>query len=161
MVQLLIVYHSKTGGSKQMAEAAYSAACKEVPTILKTAKKAEPEDLLDADGYIFCAPENLAAIADMMKDFFDRCYYPVLGPIEGHPYAQMVCAGSDGENAARQTARITKGWRLKEAQSPLIICTHAQTPEEILAEKSIPEDQLALCRDLGTAMGAGLSMGVF
>ncbi len=161
MTQLLIVYHSKTGGSKQMAEAAYSAACDEVTTVLKTAEMAGPEDLLHADGYIFCAPENLAAIAGVMKDFYDRCYYPVLGRIEGHPYAQMVCAGSDGENAARQTARIARGWRLKEVQPPLIICTHAQKPEEILAEKSIPEKQLALCRDLGSAMGAGLSMGMF
>ena len=161
MVQLLIVYHSKTGGSRQMAEAAYSMACQEVTTILKAAEEAGPADLLRADGYIFCAPENLAAIAGMMKDFYDRSYYPVLGRIEGRPYAQMVCAGSDGENAARQTARIAQGWRLKEVQPPLIVCTHAQTPDEILAEKTISQEQLARCRDLGAAMGAGLSMGVF
>ena len=161
MVQLLIVYHSRTGGSRQMAEAACAAAREEVNTTLKTATDAKPDDLLAADGYIFCAPENLAAIAGVMKDFFDRCYYPVLGRIEGRPYAQMVCAGSDGENAARQTARIAKGWRLREVQPHLIVCTHAQTPEQILADKMIPEDQLSLCRDLGAAMGAGLSMGVF
>jgi multimeric flavodoxin WrbA len=161
MSKLLIVYDSKTGGSRQMAEAAAVAAKKEVDTILKAARDAEPDDLLQSDGYIFCAPENLAAIAGIMKDFFDRCYYPVLGRIEGRPYAQMVCAGSDGQNAARQTARIAQGWRLREVQPPLIICTHAQTPEEILAEKKIPENQLALCRDLGSAIGAGLSMGVF
>ena len=128
---------------------------------LKTATDAKPDDLLAADGYIFCAPENLAAISGIMKDFFDRCYYPVLGRIEGRPYAQMICAGSDGENAARQIARIASGWRLREVQTHLIVCTHAQTPEQILAEKEIPEDQLSLCRDLGAAMGAGLSMGGF
>lgn len=144
-----------------MAEAAAAAAREEVPTILKTADMAGPDDLLQADGYILCAPENLAAIAGVMKDFYDRCYYPVLGRIEGRPYAQMVCAGSDGENAVRQTARIAQGWRLKEVQPPLIVCTHAQTPEKILAEKAIPADQLALCREIGAAMGAGLSMGVF
>ena len=144
-----------------MAEAAAIAAGKEVDTELKIARDAEPDDLLQADGYIFCAPENLAAIAGIMKDFFDRCYYPVLGRIEGRPYAQMICAGSDGENAARQTARIAQGWRLREVQPPLIICTHAQTPEQILAGKRIPEEQLALCRNLGSAIGAGLSMGIF
>ncbi len=144
-----------------MAEAANSTACEEVTTILKTAEEAGSEDLMRADGYIFCAPENLAAIAGVMKDFYDRNYYPALGRIEGRPYAQMVCAGSDGENAARQTARIAQGWRLKEVHPPLIVCTHAQTPEEILAEKTISQEQLARCRDLGAAMGAGLSMGVF
>jgi multimeric flavodoxin WrbA len=161
MAQLLIVYHSRTGGSRQMAEAAYEAARGETETVLKQAEDAVPEDLLAADGYVFCAPENLAALSGMMKEFFDRCYYPVLGRIEGRPYAQMVCAGSDGENAARQTARIATGWRLKEVQPPLILCTHAQTPEAILAEKVIPEDELETCRELGLAMGAGLGMGVF
>jgi flavodoxin len=161
MAQLLIVYHSKTGGSQQMAEAAERGARDEIATVLKAADKTRPEDLLQADGYIFCAPENLAAIAGIMKDFFDRCYYPVLGKIEGRPYAQMVCAGSDGQNAARQTARIAQGWRLREVQPPLIVCTHAQTPEAILAEKVIPEEQLSLCRELGAAMGAGLGMGAF
>lgn len=161
MAKLLIVYHSKTGGTRQMAEAAAASAREEIETTLKVAEDAEPDDLLIADGYIFAAPENLAAIAGVMKDFYDRCYYPVLGRIEGRPYAQMVCAGSDGENAARQTARIATGWRLKEVQPPLIVCTHAQTPEEILAPKTIPEDDLARCRELGAAMAAGLSMGVF
>lgn len=144
-----------------MAEAAALAAREEVTTILKAASEAGPDDMLEADGYIFCAPENLAAISGIMKDFFDRCYYPVLCRIEGRPYAQMVCAGSDGENAARQTARIAQGWRLREVQPPLIICTHAQTPEEILADKTIPDEQLDLCRTLGSAMGAGLGLGIF
>ncbi|MEM7318973.1 MAG: flavodoxin family protein, partial [Pseudomonadota bacterium] len=108
-----------------------------------------------------CAPENLAAISGVMKDFFDRCYYPVLGRIEGRPYAQMVCAGSDGENAARQMARIAQGWRLRAVQPPLIVCTHAQTPEAILAAKTIPDDELTRCRDLGQALAAGISMGAF
>ncbi|WP_170428592.1 flavodoxin family protein [Ruegeria arenilitoris] len=161
MAQLLIVYHSRTGGARQMAEAAAAGARDEAETVLKTADQTTPEDLLAADGYLFCAPENLAAISGLMKEFFDRCYYPVLGKIEGRPYAQMVCAGSDGENAARQTARIATGWRLKEVQPPLIICTHAQTPEAILAEKTIRAEQLDQCREIGTAMAAGLSLGVF
>ncbi len=160
-MDLLIVYHSRTGGSRQMAEAAAAAAREEASATLKTADQTTPEDLLAASGYIFCAPENLAAIAGVMKEFFDRCYYPVLGRIEGRPYAQMVCAGSDGENAVRQIARIATGWRLKEVQPPIIVCTNAQTPEAILAEKTIPQEELAQCRDLGSAMAAGLRMGIF
>lgn len=161
MPTLLIVYHSRTGGTRQMAEAAAEAARQETETILKPATEANGDDLLAADGYLFAAPENLAAIAGVMKDFYDRTYYSVLGRIEGRPYAQMVCAGSDGENAARQTARIATGWRLKAVQEPLIICTHAQTTGQILATKTIPKNDLARCHDLGSAMGAGLAMGIF
>lgn len=144
-----------------MAVAATDAARAETETILLPAHEAGPDDLLLADGYIFAAPENLASLSGIMKDFFDRCYYPVLGQIEGRPYAQMICAGSDGEGAVRQTARIAKGWRLKAIQPPLIICTHAQTEAEILAPKSIDAKTLAPCRALGAAFGAGLAMGAF
>ena len=144
-----------------MAQAAADVARSEIPTEIKTASEAGLGDMLGADGYIFCAPENLAAIAGVMKDFFDRCYYPLLDQIQGRPYAQMICAGSDGTNAARQVARIATGWRLKEVQPPLIVCTFAQTPEEILAEKVITQDDLTRCQELGAAMGAGISMGVF
>ena len=144
-----------------MAEAAVLAARAETETILLRAADATPDDLLAAGGYIFAGPENLAALSGEMKEFFDRCYYPVLGQIEGRPYALMICAGSDGEGAARQAARIATGWRLKEAQPPLIINTAAQTPEDILAEKTIPEEDLQKCRDLGAALGAGLAMGIY
>lgn len=161
MARLLIVYHSRTGGSQQMAEAAANAARAEIETKLMKAEDAGPEDLLTADGYLFCAPENLASLSGLMKEFFDRCYYPVLGQIEGRAYVQMICAGSDGENAARQLARIATGWRLREVQPALIVCTYAQTPEAILAAKAIPEVELEKCREIGQALGAGLAMGAF
>ncbi len=161
MTQLLIVYHSRTGGTRQMADAAAEGARGEIETLLLEADDATPDHLKAAGGYLFCAPENLAALSGEMKEFFDRCYYPVLGQLEGRPYAQMICAGSDGENAARQLARIATGWRLKEVQPPLIICTHAQTEAEILAAKTIPDSELQTCRDLGAALGAGLAMGAF
>jgi multimeric flavodoxin WrbA len=163
MARLLIVYHSMTGGTRQMAEAAAQAAREAdgAEVIVLEAPNAQPEDLLAADGYLFATPENLAAIAGVMKAFFDRCYYPVLGRIEGRPYAAMICAGSDGENARKQLERIATGWRLKKIADTPIVCTHAQTPEEILAEKRIGETDLGICREIGAALATGLEMGVF
>ncbi len=160
---LLIVYHSLTGGTRQMAEAAHAGAAAEsaVAVRLLHAAQAGPNDLLAADGYLFATPENLAAISGQMKDFFDRCYYPVLDRINGRPYASLVCAGSDGQNAARQMARIATGWRLKMVAEPLIVCTHAQTPEAILAPKQIAAADLEQCRALGEALAAGLAPGGF
>lgn len=163
MKTLLIVYHSLTGGTRQMAEAAAQAARRQegVAVRLLRATEAGPEDVLAADGHLFAAPENLAAIAGLMKDFFDRCYYPVLERVNGRPYAVMVCAGSDGSNALRQIERIATGWRLKAVAPGLIVCTHAQTPERILAPKVIGADDLARCAELGEGLAAGLGAGVF
>lgn len=161
MSRLLIIYHSRTGGAEAMARAAFEAAQTECDARLLRAEDVSPEDMLDAQGYLFCCPENLAAISGEMKEFFDRSYYPLLGRTEGRAYALMVCAGSDGENAVRQMSRIATGLRLRQAQEPIIVNTDAQTPEAILAQKSLSEAQLAPCRDLGAAFAAGLSMGVF
>jgi len=146
-----------------MAEAAATAAATEagIDVRLIEAVNAGPDDVLAADGYVFAAPENLAALSGLMKDFFDRCYYPVLGRISGRPYGLMICAGSDGTNAARQAMRIATGWRLRAVAEPLIVCTHAQTPEAILAPKVIAADDLEKCRTLGATLGAGLAMGAF
>jgi multimeric flavodoxin WrbA len=163
MKTLLIVWHSRTGGARRMAEAAARGANEEAQARVRLvpAEAAQAADLLAADGYLFAAPENLAALSGAMKEFFDRTYYPVLDRLQGRPYATMICAGSDGTGAARQVARIATGWRLRAVAEPLIVCTRAQTPEAILAEKALTEAELAPCAELGQALAAGLALGVF
>lgn len=155
---LLIVWHSRTGGSKALAQAAIEGA---VSAKLIAAADVTPDDLQAAGGYLFVGPENLAALSGAMKEMFDRCYYPCLGRIEGRPYATIICAGSDGENAQRQLDRIATGWRLRRVADPLIVNTAAQTPEAILAPKTIAADRLAEARDLGAALAEGLAAGIF
>jgi multimeric flavodoxin WrbA len=163
MKTLLIVYHSLTGGTRQIAEAAAAGASGEAEATVRllTAAKAEPADVLTADGYLFATPENLAAMAGLMKDFFDRTYYPALDRINGHPYAALICAGSDGQNAVRQIERIATGWRLRRVADPLIIRTNAQTPKTILAAKTIASVDLDRCHDLGAVLAGGLVGGIF
>jgi multimeric flavodoxin WrbA len=160
---LLIVWHSMTGGSRQMAEAAAAAAALEdgVNVRLLHAAAAGPDDVLAADGYLFATPENLASMSGLMKDFFDRCYYPALDRINGRPYAGLICAGSDGSGAVRQIERICTGWRLRCVAPALIVCTHAQTPEAIQRPKQIGNVDLARCRELGSSMASGLALGIY
>jgi len=160
---LLIVYHSLTGGARQMAESVRRGAAAEAGVEVRylRAAEADGEDVLGADGYVWVTPENLAAMSGIMKDFFDRTYYAALDRIAGRPYATLICAGSDGENAARQIARIATGWRLKAIAEPLIVCTHAQTPAAILAAKTIDAEELRRCAETGAAMAAGLALGIY
>jgi multimeric flavodoxin WrbA len=163
MKRLLIVWHSHTGGSRQMAQAAAQAARGEegIEVRLQHASETHPADVLAADGYLFVAPENLASMAGLMKDFFDRVYYPALERINGRPYAALVCAGSDGTSAVRQIERIATGLRLKPVAPPLIVLTHAQSPEAILAPKTIRAEDLGRCAEIGAGLAAGLAAGVF
>lgn len=163
MKTLLVVYHSMTGGSEQMARALMEGAATETgaKARLLHATATRANDVIEADAYVFATPENLAAVSGLMKDFFDRCYYPALERINGRPYAALICAGSDGRNAARQIERIATGWRLRPVAEPLIVCTHAQTPETILSPKTIGVTDLQRCRELGATLASGLALGIF
>lgn len=154
---LLVVWHSRTGASEQMARAA----AEHDAARLVRAQDVTPDDLLGASGYLFVCPENLAALSGAMKEMFDSNYYEVLGKIEGRPFATIIAAGSDGEGAQKQLDRIAKGWRLKRVSDPMIVNYAAQTPEEILAPKLPSAEVLENCRELGFGLAEGLEMGVF
>lgn len=129
--------------------------------MLIAAEDTRPDAMLVASGYLFVCPENLASMSGSMKEMFDRSYYPLLGRIEGRPYATAIAAGSDGRGAQAQIDRIVTGWRLKRVAEPLIVNMGAQTPEEILAEKQVPQAALDRCRELGAALAEGLRLGIF
>lgn len=156
---LLIVWHSRTGGAEAMARAVLDGAADRARLLY--CDEAGPDDLIGAGAYLFVCPENLATMSGAMKEFFDRCYYPVLGKIEGKAFATAIAAGSDGEGATRQIDRIAKGWRLKRVVDPLIVNFDAQTPEKIMARKALAEDDAKTCRELGAALAEGLSLGIF
>ncbi len=157
--QILIVWHSRTGTAEALAAAAAKGAGE--AALLKPACDVQPQDLLDASGYLFACPENLATMSGQMKEMFDRCYYPVLGKIEGRPYASIIAAGSDGDGAQRQLDRIAKGWRLKRVADPYIVVTKAQSQAEIEAPKDINRGDIEQAGALGEALAQGLDLGIF
>lgn len=157
--RLLIVWHSRTGASAAMARAAAEGAGEGAGML--AAEDVGPDALLAAAGYLFVCPENLGSMSGQMKEMFDRTYYPVLGRIEGRPYATLIAAGSDGAGAERQIDRIVTGWRLRRVAEPLIVNFASQTPEAIAAPKQVSAEALEACRDIGAAMAEGLRIGVF
>lgn len=156
---LTIVWHSRTGAARALAAAAADGAGGEVALVL--AGTATPERMLAATGYLFVCPENLGTMSGAMKEFFDAHYYPLLGRVEGRPYATVIAAGSDGRGAQAQIDRIATGWRLRRVAEPLIVNLAAQTPAAILAEKTVPPAALEAARELGAALAEGLRMGIF
>jgi hypothetical protein len=73
----------------------------------------------------------------------------------------IVCAGSDGRSAVAQAERIATGWRLRQIAESRIVCTHAQTPEAILAPKTMNEADQREAADLGEQIATGLLMGIY
>ena len=101
--KLLIVYHTQSGTTSQMADAVIRGASSDdvddVEVRVKSALDADADDLLWADGFILGTPENFGYMSGAMKYFLDRVYYPCENKINGRPYALFVRAGNDGTGA--------------------------------------------------------------
>ncbi len=160
--RLNIIWHSRTGAAQALVFAMREAASAfAVDARAISASDANAQDLIQADGVIFCGPEYLASLNGVMKDFFDRSYYATLDHCNGKPYAQVIAAGSDGSGAVRQLARIATGLRLRAIADPLIVVVHAQTTEQILAQKLLSPDQLGPAIELAAGFAAGLEAGIY
>lgn len=153
MKKLLIVYHSQSGNTERMAQAAVAGARNELITEVEVrivpAKQAGPEDLLWADALLLGTPENFGYMSGGMKDFLDRTFYPVEGKILSLPYAIFISAGNDGTGAIRAIRRIANGYPFKEVQEP------------VLAQGELTDAHLAACEELGMTLAAGLEAGIF
>jgi multimeric flavodoxin WrbA len=134
------------------------------------ARDATVADVLAADGYLFCAPENLASTSGEMLEFFHRTYYHVFDAhgdeatgrdyteesrLLGRPCGVAVAAGSDGSTAAAQMLRICRGWRLAPVRDALIVKNgQRQTAEAILWPKECPSQATKDCEELGALLAA-------
>jgi len=158
---LLIVWHSRTGA----ASAAAMQACEAAQAIgrelgesnrvcIRRACDVTPDDMLAASAYLFCAPENLAALSGQMKECLDQLYYPLLHRIEGRDFSAIITAGSDGEGALRQLRRICSGWRLNGGVPAIILNMRSDTEAAILAPKTLSEAQRQQAGEIGATLFA-------
>ena len=121
---LLIVAHTPSSNTKKLAQAAYDGANHpdiDINVILKSPQDTQPEDVLAADALLIGTTENLAYMAGLTKDFFDRCYYPVLEKKQGMPFALYIRAGHDGTGTKRAIETIVTGLRWTWIQEALIL----------------------------------------
>jgi len=151
MTRILIVYHSQTGHTKQMADAvaAGAKAIDGVEVTLKKAADANLDDLLACDGLACGTPENFGYMSGMLKDFFDRTYTEAQDKVFRKPFVVFISAGNDGSGALRAIERIALGYKLKTVFSPVI------------AKGKITEEILANCRELGGTVAGGCALGIY
>ncbi len=153
MKHLLIVYHTQTGNTQRMAEAAYAGSQDDEVTGVEARKlscsDAGAEDLLWADGLLLGTPENFGYMSGAMKDFLDRTFYEVEGRIAPLPYAIFISAGNDGTGAVRAIQRIGNGYPFNQVQQPLIV------------RDGVDAADLEQCKELGMTLAAGLDAGLY
>jgi len=150
---LLFIYHAPSPNTKALSAAVLRGALQHADATLEV-KCISPfdvkaDDVLNARGVILGTTENFAYMAGATKDFFDRCYYELLGKTDALPYAVYIRAGLDGTGATVAISRICKGLKWKQVQAPLVLQGKYQSSFE------------QECETLGAAIAAGLSTGIF
>ena len=111
--------------------------------------EAQPNDVIAADGIILGTTENLGYMSGALKDFFDRCYYPLLEEKQGLPVLVYIRAGLDGTGTKRAIEAILTGLHWKLIRPPHICL--GDWDEGFLDE----------CEELGMTMAAGLEAGIY
>ena len=149
---LLIVAHAPSPNTQKLAQAAFEGANHpdiDIKVILKSPQDTQPEDVLAADALLLGTTENLAYMAGLTKDFFDRCYYPVLEKKQGMPFAVYIRAGHDGTGTKLALKTITTGLRWSWVQEALILQSDWQ------------EGFAAQVEELAMMLAAGVEAGIY
>lgn len=150
--KLLIIAHTPSENTRRMGDAvlrgADNAETQDTETRYLAPLDTQPQDILSAQAVIIGTTENLGYMAGLIKDVFDRCYYPCLDKTQGLPFAFYIRAGHDGTGTQRAIKSITTGLRWRQIQEPLI------------CQGDFQEDFINQCETLGLSVATGLDMGI-
>jgi len=155
---LVVVYHSASGGTTRLVEAAVEGARDpnivestgvQVDVRVLSAFDAGVDDVLSANGYLLGTPENFGYMSGALKDFFDRTYYPCLEHTRGRPYGLLVKAGGDGAAAVAAVRPLASGLDWRSVVEPLVV------------RGDLVGSHLEAAREFGATLSAGMAAGIW
>ncbi len=150
---LLIVAHTPSVNTEAVLKAILAGAnhpdIQDIDVVYKPALQASADDIRACQAIILFTTENLGYMSGALKDFFDRCYYPILEEKQGFPCAILIRAGHDGTGTRRALDTILTGLRWRQVHEVLIL--RGQWQDEFLAQ----------AEELGLYMAAGLDAGIW
>jgi len=100
MANILIIYYSKTGNTKKMAEFVGEGAKSEgVEVALKSVDQANPEDMLNADGIVIGSPTYFGTMTAEVKELLDKSvkYFGKLNGKVGAAFSTSGILGGGNE----------------------------------------------------------------
>jgi len=157
MKTLLIMYHSLTGRTFELAKSVCEGAClslagehgdSSVVLSFLHAREVSVAEVLSADAWVICTPENFGYMSGEVKAVFDRTYDATREATAGRAYSLLVSAGNDGSGAVAAMERIMVGYGMKAAREPLIV------------RGELGGRDLAAAYELGQYMAAALDAGL-
>jgi multimeric flavodoxin WrbA len=150
---LLIVFHSRSGGTQRLVDAAVTGAAMASEAsealVVKHAFDTGADDVESAGGILIATPANFGYMSGAVKDLFERIYHQCLDVTVGKPYSMIVKGDTDVAGAAESVRRIATGMRWREVLPPLLVVG------------AIEDDQLGIAEELGATFAAGIELGIY
>lgn len=152
-LSVLFVSHCPSDNTAELRDSALagikSLGLENIEVVSKSPLETNSDDVEACDGIIIGTTENFGYMAGLIKDFFERIYYPCLESKQGLPLGLYIRAGEDGRGTRAGIEKITTGLRWKLISETLI-----------LRGKYRPDfkEQVA---ELAMTMAAGLDAEIF
>jgi multimeric flavodoxin WrbA len=152
-LRVLFVSHCPSENTAELRDAALRGieglTLDDIEVVSKSPLEANADDVEACDGILIGTTENFGYMAGLIKDFFERIYYPCLASKQGLPFALYIRAGEDGRGTRASIEKITTGLRWKPISESLIL-RGPYKPEF--------KDDVA---ELAMTMAAGLDSNIF
>ncbi|MGY8795022.1 MAG: flavodoxin family protein [Woeseiales bacterium] len=153
MNRILFVSHCPSANTESLRNAALTGIAglnlDDVMVVAKSPLETDANDVENCDGILLGTTENFGYMAGLIKDFFERVYYPCLESKQGLPVALYIRAGEDGRGTRSSIEKILTGLRWKPISESLIL----RGPYNDAFEGQVAE--------LAMTMAAGLDANIF
>ena len=146
MVEVLVLYYSRTGRTDVLANAVAEGA-RSVRGVTATVKRvdcATMYDFISCDAVAFGSPNYFGYMAGLMKTFFDTAL-SIRDKVTGKPAVAFTSGGSSSDTALKSLENMIASFKLEKAADGVA----AQVDR---AEKGPKEKDVAACKKLGEAL---------
>jgi len=138
MVQVLVLYYSRTGNTEALANAIADGS-RQVEGVLVTIKRidyATVQDFISCDAVAFGSPNYFGYMAGIMKDFFDKAWSVRIN-VAGKVAAAFTSGGGNSNSALVSLENVIGYFKLEKVA------------EGIVSVRKPNEQDLKKCKDLG------------
>jgi multimeric flavodoxin WrbA len=144
VARLLVVHHSPTSTTRELAEAVIAGTRDEaitgVEVVVRPALEASAQDVLAADGYLLGTSANFGYMSGALKHFFDTIFLQAGGALsedgsareaggQRRPYGLWVHGRYDTTGAVRSVQSIVQALAWQQAAPVLEVLGDLDTPE--------------------------------
>jgi len=141
MVEVLILYYSRSGRTEALAKAVVEGveSVEGASAIVKRVDYATVDDLISCDAVAFGSPNYFSYMAGLMKDFFDKAL-SIREKVAGKPSVAFTSGGGSSNSALLSLERMISSFRLEKVA------------DGVFSEGEPSRENLEACKKLGETL---------